>query len=385
MAQRHFGNGRCRGFTLVEMLVVVAIIGILVSILLPAVNVARESARDAQCKSNLRQFGVGMLNYAERHNTLASGAWNWEHDGCITEVGWVADLVNTQVPVGSMRCPSNPHQISNVYLQILNPEQYASECKTGPSCGVDHLGNKPRSLPDGTNVCNACRILTCFDCSKEVGGNPGTEEFKLDVINTRILEQHYNTNYVATWYLGRTGPSLDENYGLVQAQNTCGDELIRRNVTTGPLRLAVVDSAKVSSSFIPLLADANSSRPLTTSLGAFSAGELTTESFTSGPRSIDDVTEQPSDVSSLDWAYWNRQTLQDYRGFGSVHRGFCNVLFADGGVRQFEDINGDGVLNNGFAKGGGFSEGDIELPRGEIAVHYSLTAEPVTPLGESEK
>lgn len=70
----HSGPPRC-GFSLVELLVTLAIIAVLLAVTLPAVQAVRESGRIAHCQNNVRQTGIALLSYHNAHNSFPYGGW----------------------------------------------------------------------------------------------------------------------------------------------------------------------------------------------------------------------------------------------------------------------------------------------------------------------
>jgi prepilin-type N-terminal cleavage/methylation domain-containing protein len=126
-------SSRKRAFTLVELLVVIAIIGILVALLLPAVQFAREAARRMQCGNNLKQIGVALHTYHDSHKIfppalIGSGRWN------------VADP--------NLPATNPPHRVANttgwvLLLPFLEQEPLWNKYVFDAPSSVSNPNNKP--------------------------------------------------------------------------------------------------------------------------------------------------------------------------------------------------------------------------------------------------
>ena len=117
---------RARGaLTLVELLVVIAVIGALVALLLPAVQQARAAARRTSCLNNLRQLGLAITQYADSHG----GRFPRGTDDPLDAESWVFTLAPYLENVDGIRiCPDDPHR--QAWLELSGTSYLMSEYLT---------------------------------------------------------------------------------------------------------------------------------------------------------------------------------------------------------------------------------------------------------------
>ncbi len=117
-------------FTLVELLVVIAIIGVLVALLLPAVQSAREAARRAQCTNQLKQLVTAGLNHENNIKHFPTGGWGWSYVGDADRGfgeeqpgGWMYNILPFIEEVAKHSLPKDGDRSQNTSVQLEGARQ----------------------------------------------------------------------------------------------------------------------------------------------------------------------------------------------------------------------------------------------------------------------
>ncbi len=218
------------------------------------------------------------------------------------------------------------------------------------------------------------------------------------IISRALIEKGYNNNYAASWHFVRSGPkyTLDTSttpptlIGINQSSTNQGMKGL--STTDGPLVLARAENSKIPTSQLPLLGDAapgdvneailtrtlkyTASDPFangkTEERTFLEAGALLTEAFNDGPANwngtdVDLILQNAELTTQYNCDTATRANcapptagsntyLQDTRDWLCVHgggdQGSCNIMMADGSVKEFYDLTGDKFLNPGFPVSG---------------------------------
>jgi prepilin-type N-terminal cleavage/methylation domain-containing protein/prepilin-type processing-associated H-X9-DG protein len=282
------GPGRhWRGFTLIEVLVVIAVIALLIGILLPSLGAARETARQTACASNLRQICLASTAYAAgERGYYNSGPFenrvgmNW---GPMHENSWVADFINAGIMIpGKFLCPSSPGRISEAWQDASGIYDYTAE---------------------------------------EI---------------TRYIGEGYNTNYCQSWYMAYT-----DMRRAAPGAGAGGPDNVANVV--GPLNERFT-GLRTTPSRVPLMADGNAQLSARITIG--SETYTCAKNQTDGPSGLARSPKGANVWGRQDWENWGpahgKSNVVSDTGDSGHTAFFTNIGFADGHVASFGDSIRDG-------------------------------------------
>ncbi|MGO9111917.1 MAG: DUF1559 domain-containing protein [Thermoguttaceae bacterium] len=193
--KRGLQGGRRNGFTLVELLVVVAIIGMLIALLLPAVQGAREAGRSTQCTNNVRQLALACLAHEEAQQYLPAGGWGFRCLGLASRGfgpgqpgGWIYSILPNldQASLWDGGGATNVEQAMTTLVQTPLPVLYCPSrraCRTYPEIYSQWM---PYGIPPPTQVARNDYAMNIAD--GDGGGAPPVTAGPSNFISGPVLQ-----------------------------------------------------------------------------------------------------------------------------------------------------------------------------------------------------
>lgn len=321
------------GFTLLEMLVAVGVIGVLIAMLLPAIQASREAARRLQCSNNLSQLGVALRCYESAHGVLPSGVVNAtgpirsKPDGY--HMGWIPSLLpyfDEAVTFQHVDFVQGAYGRTNRAVRAVRPTTLLCPSDPGAFFGLHYAG-----------------------CHHPVEAPIDRDNQGVFFLNSRLRSRQITDGLSQTIFLGeKLGDTSDLGW-------LSGTRSTLRNTGT-PL-----NQTKASQN----LADAWPGFGVEALMVDYSAGAdspvveqeedptVTTEPIPSTPgvqyvdefgEVHDSLVEQAEERTAASQPIPDTPAQLYVGGFGSKHPGVVNFLFGDGAVRALSERIDLGVL-----------------------------------------
>jgi prepilin-type N-terminal cleavage/methylation domain-containing protein/prepilin-type processing-associated H-X9-DG protein len=325
-------------FTLVELLVVIAIIGILVALLLPAIQAAREAARRAQCVNNLKQFGIAIQNYHDTYKELPVGAFWGDAEGSAN------GCTNCDPTDTDAKCCKNMRGTLHMYLLPYMEEQALFD-------RIDkRMVTDVQKLPDGQPIGSV--LVPTFVCPSDEHPSEALPEpnvVALGILTADQMKTFKMSNYAAsrgiTKHLnGGTSCPLTTQWNnqfdnpppsLATVYPEVGGDTTRWKLSGGPFtrmgvhfKLAQILDGTSHTIFVGEVRPGCSAHAAEGWMTSHSGNGLIS---TLVPINFDSCIQQ-SGLGCSSWDTWSSAL-----GFKSAHSGGANFCMGDGSVQFLPD------------------------------------------------